>query len=295
MNRRWISSSLIAAGLFGFIQTGCSSFDQTMDDSPLLKVMSFNLRTMHASSGVSWEVRLPAVIQVIQHYEPDMIGTQEGTYVQLAGMQEQLEHYAWIGSGREGGKLGEHMAVFYNVNRLKPLDSGDFWLSKTPDVPGSKDWGNRYPRMVTWVKFLDLESNKELYLFNTHLDHESEVSRQFSAKLIIEKVNQFEPSLPVVLTGDFNAVPGSYTHDILTGQGEFKDAFKMSETVLNDHVGTFHNFQFESNQTYDTIDWILYRGELQPIRAETILHQADGIYPSDHFPVIAEFRMDQDS
>lgn len=260
-----------------------------------LKVMSFNLRTMHASSGVSWEVRYPAVIHLIQAYHPDIIGTQEGTYNQLSSMQEELTNFAWIGTGRDGGKLGEHMAVFYNRNRLKPLDSGDFWLSESPDVPGSKDWGNRYPRMVTWVKFFDLNAKKELYILNTHLDHESEVSRQLSAKLIIEKVKQFELTHPIVLTGDFNTVPNGCTYNILTDQGEFKDAFKMSEAVINDQVGTFHNFQFDPNQTYDWIDWILYRGELQPTRAETILYQKDGIYPSDHFPVIVDFKMVQDS
>lgn len=41
------------------------------------------------------------------------------------------------------------MGVFYNSRVLTVVESGDFWLSETPEVSGSSIWNTDLPRMVT--------------------------------------------------------------------------------------------------------------------------------------------------
>ena len=65
----------------------------------------------------------------------------------------RLPAYTWFGESRKGSTEDEHMGVFYRKDRLRVRDSGNFWLSDTPDVPGSRTWGNILPRMVTWARF----------------------------------------------------------------------------------------------------------------------------------------------
>jgi endonuclease/exonuclease/phosphatase family metal-dependent hydrolase len=54
----------------------------------------------------------------------------------------------------------------------------------------------------------------------------------------------------------------------------------------NGPEGTFNGFK--GVQTGPRIDWILFRGPLRAVRAETVTKNAGGRYPSDHFPVFAE-------
>src|SRR5690606_11432004 len=120
---------------------------------------------------------------------------------------EALRGYGEIGVGRTDGKTrGEYAAILYRRDRLEPLDSGTFWFSDTPDVPGSTSWGNRITRICTWARFRDRTAGGEFYLYNVHLDHESQPSRERSAAMLSERVAQRNAEgAPVVVTGDFNA------------------------------------------------------------------------------------------
>ncbi len=66
------------------------------------------------------------------------------------------------------------MGVFYDSKVLAIEESGNFWLSDTPDVPGGISWGNLYPRMVTWALFRRLDDGRRFYFLNTHLPYRDE-------------------------------------------------------------------------------------------------------------------------
>lgn len=256
--------------------------------SPNLKVMTFNLRTMLVIRDENpWRKRRTVVKELIMEKQPDVIGTQEGIYLQLRNMKSDLPEYDWIGTGRNGGVLGEYMAVFYKKERLIPLEHDSFWLSDTPEKPGSKSWGNRKPRMVTWVKFLDLHTDKEFYFMNTHLDNRSIDARQRSAELIIEKTKSWDT--PILLTGDFNSAVGSDLYQMFQDQGGMNDAYYDAEERFYFGLGTFHGFQGLSGaRSFSVIDWILYKGDFTVLTGEVIPYRLEGQYPSDHFPVMVE-------
>lgn len=252
-----------------------------------LHVMSFNLRYAADTVPNSWAERRPVMAELLRREQPTVLGTQEGLYAQLRDIKRDLpDRYDWIGVGRAGGSRDEFMAVYYDTSRVEPLEFDHFWLSDTPDVIGSKSWGNTVIRMVTWVRFADLRTGKEFVVVNTHFDHQSENSRQRSAALVRDRVNGFAPGLPVVLTGDFNTPAGnSVSYDtLMTGAG-MTDTWPAAAERRTPLYATFHGYGPlvpEGNR----IDWILTRGAtVQAAGINTF--ERNGQYPSDHLPVQA--------
>jgi endonuclease/exonuclease/phosphatase family metal-dependent hydrolase len=256
---------------------------QSADGS--LKIMTFNLRYASPKPPNAWWQRREAMKECIQSVNPDVFGTQEGLYSQLKDIEHDLRDYAWIGPGRDGGSRGEAMAIFYRKSRLEPLEYDYFWLSDTPNVIASSNWGNTNRRMVTWVKFLDHQTNKQFYFWDTHLDHAIQSAREKGADLIRKRVEPLGTILPIILVGDFNAAAkGNKAYDILTEGGFFKDPWEKPE------VGTFHNFTGNAEKL-GRIDWIFTRGDVTADQPEVIRFNKAGQYPSDHYAVATRVKM----
>jgi endonuclease/exonuclease/phosphatase family metal-dependent hydrolase len=256
-----------------------------------LKVMTYNLRYLNNNdpSPHTWAERVPAIKKLILNEQPDIIGTQEVLYQQLKDLETNLDNYEWIGLGREGGNKGEYSAIFYNENKYSPLEYDHFWLSDTPDVIGSKTWGNTIPRMVTWAKLLDKKSKQSFYVVNTHFDHQSANAREKSAQLILEKINEFDPALPIVLTGDFNTSPDSVPHQTLTSEGAFNDLWDTAKVRINEDLGTFNGFHDPTGGGPERrIDWVLGKGKVFTHKIEILNDYKNGQFPSDHYPVMAD-------
>ena len=89
-------------------------------------------------------------------FDPDLLGTQETLGFQRDYLAANLHGYDVLGVGRDDGQEnGEMVALFYKRGRFEKIDGGHFWLSQTPDQPGSISWDSALPRMVTWVKLRD--------------------------------------------------------------------------------------------------------------------------------------------
>lgn len=256
-----------------------------------MNVMSFNIRYAHTNPPDLWPDRRAAVREVIVESGADIVGIQEGLYQQVVDMDADLPDFRWIGLGREGGSRGEFMAIFYRPIRYVPLAYDHFWLSDTPAQIGSSSWGNRIPRMVTWVRFFDRLSEREFYFVNTHFDHESQPARERSAELLLERIADFDADLPVVVTGDFNAdAVANPVYQTLTATGGFSDTW-VETNEAEPEFGTFHGFEGPAAASgRGRIDWILTRGPIETVSADIITTELAGQYPSDHFPVSATVR-----
>ena len=253
--------------------------------------MSFNVRFASTNQPNAWADRRPIMKECLRKTDPDIIGTQETTYLQVTDLAEDLPDYNWIGLGRDGGSRGEFMAVYYRKDRFKPLEFDHFWLSDTPDRIGSSTWGNQNRRMVTWIKFLDRKSGQQFYFFNTHFDHKIQEAREKSATLVRERITGLNTSLPVILTGDFNAPGGkNKAYSILTENGFMTDTWNSAKKRVNDTIGTFNDFKKE-NPGGPRIDWILTRNGVSCDRIEIVTFNRDGKYPSDHFPLLTELNL----
>jgi endonuclease/exonuclease/phosphatase family metal-dependent hydrolase len=249
-----------------------------------LKVMSFNIRYANENDGANaWSKRRDTTVAMLEKAAPDLFGTQELLKVQGDYLVEKLKGYAWFGVDRRGGHDDEHMGVFYRTDRLKLVKSGEFWLSDTPEVVGSITWGHPLPRMVTWGLFETVKGGRRFYAFNTHLPYrdEDEEARTRGAALILKRIEAMAGELPVVLTGDFNTVPGSAAYQTLGAglQDAWTSASKREGPAL-----TFHNFTGTATKR---IDWIFTRGFVAK-RVRTITDHQGAVQTSDHFPVMAE-------
>lgn len=249
-----------------------------------LKVMSFNVRTpADTAPGKRWPDRRDAMVKVIQDAHPAVVGTQELVQEQADYLAAHLPDYRWFGEGRRGGSGDEHMGVFYDSKALAVEQSGNFWLSDTPDVAGSISWGNLYPRMVTWALFRRLDDGRRFYFMNTHLPYrdEDEPRRIKGAELIAARVAGLPADLPVVLTGDFNSEPGGGTYQAFT---RVLQDTRTQVKAPKGPVKTFHDFTGTASAQ---LDWVLVRG----FHARSFLtddRRIDGVLPSDHFPLLVE-------
>lgn len=278
--------SVLAVALLGSAAAPAASPEPAHHD---LRVMTFNVRYPSPDDGVNvWPKRRDLMVEVIKAQHPDILGTQELYTRQGKYLASHLKHYKWFGLGRFGnnqdGHENEHMGVFYNTDHLRVISSGNFWLSDTPDVPGSNTWDQPFPRMVTWAEFQVKSTGRRFRYYDTHLPYraDDEDLRERGAKIILKRIAEVPDSLPVILAGDFNSTPDKPTYAMLTKV--LKDA-RASAPTRHGPAMTFHDFTGHPTQH---IDWILYRG-LKAKDVRTVTTHQEKVYPSDHFPVVADF------
>lgn len=261
-----------------YAATGCAK--QGGDDT--IKVVSYNIRMSGspAADGDSfWANRKQASINMVNDERPDVMGIQEGCPDQIAFLDEHLPEYEHIGVGREDGKAeGEMMAIYYRADRVELLDSGTFWLSKTPDEV-SKGWDGACKRTCTWALMRMKDSGKEFAYFNTHLDHVGPTARAEALKLIVKRIAELVPAgMPLFLTADFNSTTDEPIFEPL--KAAMRDA--RAEAPQSDPRGTFNDWGRESDVV---IDHIFFRDA--DARSFTVLCDKNygAPYISDHYPV----------
>ena len=261
-------------------------------------VMTFNIRYGTAEDGDNhWDRRRDLLFQVIRDENADIVGLQEALRFQIEQIVDAVPAYAFVGVGRDDGReSGEHTAILYRRERLSVLESDTFWFSDTPGQPGSTGWGNRITRICTWARFGDT-GGRPFYVFNVHLDHESQPSRERSVQLLAARIRERAvPGDPVIVTGDFNideqnpatkwllgddrALPGAGASGV-----DLFDTFRVLHPDARG-VGTFTGFTFGSIDERK-IDYVL-AGRPFVAREARIVQTSHGErYPSDHFPVVA--------
>jgi len=246
----------------------------------LFSVITLNLRFGRAEDGPnSWDNRKKRFISFFEKHRPDFIGMQEANDFQIVFLEKLLNEYHFIGQRSPAPPYWQDNVIFYKKEWECNFQER-FFLSHTPSIP-SRFADSRWPRQCV-VGFFKKNSTS-LICVNTHFDFDPSVQKQ-SAKIIIKKLNDFQkPETPVILTGDFNAKPGSLSYQEFTS----KDAFR--EIFHGEYSGTYHGFTGECMKRH--IDWILYRGALELVEKEIIAERYHGGFPSDHFPVFAQFRI----
>lgn len=197
--------------------------------------------------------------------------------------------YGVVGVGREDGKeKGEYSALWYKKNRFDLLDSGYFWLSETPEVPGSKGWDGACERIASWAKLKDKTSGKEFFALNTHLDHVGVVARREGISLMLDRVNQLSGGLPVIVTGDFNSEPESdvIKHVTDPANPEHLTDARLASPVVYGPAWSFHDFGKIPYQHRPLIDYVFVRNGFDVLRYGVLAETENEAFLSDHAPVL---------
>ena len=260
----------------------------SMADS--LRVMSFNVRYDNpGDKSNNWQYRRDRVADAINFYDADIVGTQEVLQNQLDDLKLRLPAYRMVGVGREdGASQGEYAALWYKPERFELVDSGNFWLSATPEVAGSMGWDGACVRIATWARLRDRATGRELLALNTHLDHVGTVARREGVTLILDRVAKMRGDLPVVATGDFNSTPDSDVIAHITGKdvpGHLTDTRTASPLVYGPSW-TYHEFGNLPVGERSLIDYVFISGPLSTRSYGVLAETNNGLWLSDHCPVL---------
>ncbi len=251
----------------------------------MFRIMSFNVLCW-GHGHRNYVHRIPLVCQIIKEARPSSFGVQEAHIEWMTALRENLPEYDFVGVGRDDGKEeGEFSAVFYLKDEFTASDSGNFWISETPDVP-SKGWDSACTRIATYVKLTHKESGKAYIHFNTHLDHIGRIAQINGAKMIQEKAASFG-GVPVVCTGDFNVEQGSDCYNTMIS-ANMADARTLAPD--SDDCYTFHGFRPEEIQSF--IDFVFVdKATVRPVNFKVINKLIDGEFYSDHHAVYADIEL----
>lgn len=248
---------------------------------------TFNIRCINkgdTEQGFGWDVRKDPACRWVIDNNIDVCGMQEVTQKQLEDVIKRLPQYDYVGVGRtDGKKKGEYTPIFYRKDRFIALDKGNFWLSETPDVAGSKGWDAAIERVASWVKLKERKTGKVFMAVNTHFDHVGKQARVESAKLIMKKIQEIVQDRPAAVTGDFNITNKNEAYKTMVS-----NEFKMNDALVvsPQHHGvyySFNGFRKVNPKKANQIDFIFITPQINVIR--TCIPQDDlKAVISDHNP-----------
>ncbi|MBQ1948431.1 MAG: endonuclease/exonuclease/phosphatase family protein [Clostridia bacterium] len=247
-----------------------------------MKIMTYNLRCtwLNADGVNAFLHRAGLMLDTLETEKPDVICFQEVIEVQQAFLEKHLNDYLLLWHGRYENYNGEGLAIAVRKDTMALHGLEVFWLSPTPQKPGSRfEKQSDCPRICQIATLRQKATGKLFRVFNVHLDHISEEARVLgmgAAMEAIEKENQ-KLALPLFLLGDMNAYPES-------------EAIQNAKYVLVDLTensgGTYHEFGHKEEKIdYIFTDNQTAKNSWQCTRVERMDH---GIYLSDHYPVMVE-------
>jgi endonuclease/exonuclease/phosphatase family metal-dependent hydrolase len=266
---------LICITLLSSINLSAQKFD----------VMSFNIRLDIASDGINaWENRKKEMAEMLNYYNPEILGMQEVLPNQLKYLNDELKDHAYIGVGRDDGKQkGEFAPIFYDTSKFTLIEHSSFWLSETSEKP-TMGWDAAYMRVCTYGLFQYKDTEHRIWVFNTHFDNKGEKAREMSAKLVLDKIAKLNTdNSPVVFMGDLNCIPSSKPVKLLSE--ELNYAVEKSDDGLYGPAGTFNGFN-NVEVVKERIDYIFEK----KLKVQSYAHLDDRLKNnncvSDHYPVL---------
>ncbi len=255
------------------------------------KAVTFNIRCVWSDwDGKNAFIhRAGMVYDKILRELPDIIMFQEITEPHLKFLKRCLPEYEFYGHFRNDDFSGEGVFTAIKTDSVQVVGYDSYWLSPTPHVPGSRfENQSDCPRTCVVLTLRDIQTNKLFKSINVHLDHISDEARIEGIKLLLGNAAQsFESdNLPVMLAGDFNALPDSTTIEYCN---EY-DPLKLSD-VTTDIETTFHNYGNGSLK----IDYIYVSENIKNAVDNVYIWDDcnEGIYLSDHYPICMEFDIDK--
>lgn len=259
-----------------------------MLSSQNFKVMTYNIRLdLNSDAENSWTKRKDLWISQVRFFSPDILGIQEARPNQVVDIAGNFPSYGYVGIGRDENNTGESSNIFYKKDRFVVQQESTFWLSETPDVI-SKGWDAAINRICTYALLKDKLSKKQIWVFNTHLDHIGEVARTKSIELILSKISELNTmNDPVIFMGDLNSEPD--TPRIMDLKTIMTDTRAISEEKPFGPAGTFNGFNHDKPVT-ELIDYIFIsmNSNFKVKKYAVLSDSVNARYPSDHLPVYVE-------
>lgn len=254
-----------------------------------ITVCSLNLRYAHSPDENMQAEREPLIAEFVQTYKPDSIGMQECEKFWRTRLDRVLVGYK--NAIDTPISIITKNFIWYNVDRVKVVDWGVFWLSETPDEQ-SKGFGSRFWISCCWAIFEIKETGAQYVHMNTHLNVDDGEIRKKETKVLLERAQAFlDEGYAVLMTGDFNcgikSVPVGWIYDA---------GFVSSQHTapVTTDMGTYSGFDY--NKPYGGPgDFVFGNSHATPLSCEVIdkWRDANGnmVFLSDHNAVFTKFSL----
>jgi endonuclease/exonuclease/phosphatase family metal-dependent hydrolase len=253
-----------------------------------------------------WEERCAAIRQCLRELDADLVGLQE---VIVTPDGDRLDQGAALAEG-----FGYH--VCFGASHVDGYSFGNALLSRWPVVQSQV-----FALTVTGalekrsLLFAEIASPMgKLPVFVTHLSWKLDEGfvRERQVQEIVEHVTRLAPrhGLPPIVMGDFNAEPDADEMRFLRGlktYGGKSVYFSDCYAVAGVAGGTVaapgatyakrNTFAAGNREPDRRIDYIYVRGPDEQLRGEPVSAKVccdepvGGVFPSDHFGVVAEIRI----
>lgn len=231
-----------------------------------LRVMSYNI---HHGEGLDKKIDLERIAQVIRAANVDLVGLQE--------VDRGVERTQKRDLPAELAKLtGLHVAFENNY----PYQGGEYGNATLSRHPIRRTKNTRYQMLRPGEQRGVLQvvvdvGGREVLFLNTHLDFRPDDAERLLNVNELKTIVAAAGSMPVIMTGDFNAVPTSRTITLIR---EF-----MTDTWPL--VGRGEGFSIPVKKPAKRIDYVWFTPtRLKAVRMEVLHSEA-----SDHLPIVAEF------
>lgn len=252
-----------------------------------LRVISFNIRLGLAQDRENrWYKRRALVFEVAKESGAHVMGLQEVSPFQLEELLAAFPDFGVISDRHYGGRrTGTFGPIFFDRKRLEPAQSGDFWLSASPDGDRVRGWDAVVPRLCTWAVFRDRRTlGRRFAVLNTHFDQAGTRARIESARLVVGRLAALG-YMPRLCTADLNADETTEPVRIFAAGG-YRDTFRVLHPRAE--ANTFHGFRGRGVRRLGKIDYVFCDDRWDVVHADIVRTGRDGRFPSDHFPVTAE-------
>lgn len=266
-----------------------------------LRAGSYNLRFANLdrnSEENNWTLREPRLLQSFLACDMDLCGVQEIGLEEQESLPRELaakglsyDTFFFDPYSDDGKGTRAHGLLWKKDRFALKGEPHFFWLSNPPELRQSNDtvpaWKANYTR-GGFCLTLQEKGGREVFVMVTHAPLNKEQHAQ-NAHIYAQMEARFNPrGLPSFFLGDFNASEADACSAV--HRSYWKDVFlALPAEKRVGPEGTFNAWQWEVPSEEHRIDFIYYRGEgVEPVsyRCDNTLY---GGYPSDHFPVYADF------
>lgn len=250
-----------------------------------MKIVTFNVRCSWDGDGInSFFHRAGGIVHKIRKEKPDVICFQECTDKIFQWLNGGLSDYYIVFNQRNADLKGEGLATALRKDSAQLLGLDAFWLSPTPNLPGSRyEEQSTCPRICQSV--LVRCEDRVFRVYNIHLDHKGELARKLGMDAVLECIakDRAARDYPFFLLGDFNATPE---------EAPIRSCAEFGLAELTAPVDyTFHNYG-KQDAPYK-IDYI-FADKATAAKEFSVTpwtDEADGIWLSDHFPLAVEITL----
>ena len=272
-----------------------------------ITVMSYNIEVYDSKKG--WEGRTPskALATVIEE-SPDIVGFQEVN----SPWNEMLDNFA-NGNGYTRLKGSpttdnfEKNEIFFKTDKFTLIEEGTKIyksLAAELNVPNTESADNSrdtHGRAFHYAILEQKETGKKILVVNTHLHYngtgdgyeEDDKVRRYEINTLLAWLETKAATYPNRLVmGDMNShykgtKQGAVNMALFTTAGYLRTSDLAAKT--DDVGGTLANSHTDRPQYI--FDYILVKGNIATKYYTVVNNPTDGMYPSDHIPVLARISL----